>query len=341
MTDPKPNPASPCCPPANGCASAPTGGAYVSTPSEPIYEARGMDPQDLVLIEPNHEDGHVHARVGSEDDDIWPADGEAPIREVRVDPFYISPTSVTNAQFESFVQATGYKTEAERFGWSYVFLVLLPKSRQRKLKGSRTVQGLDWWFAIEGATWRKPEGPGSNLKKRTDYPVVHVTWNDAIAYCHWAGCRLPTEAEWEIAARGGLEGKRFPWGDELHPNGKHRCNIWQGDFPARNTAEDGYVGTAPAKSFPANAYGLYNCSGNVWEWCVDWFDPHWRAAQKDLHNPRGPADPPAGPEPRKIMKGGSFLCHHSYCNRYRVGARTGNTPDSSTANCGFRVVRDK
>ena len=162
---------------------------------------------------------------------------------------------------------------------------------------------------------------------------MHITWNDAVAYCEWSGNRLPTEAEWEFAARGGLEQRRFPWGDELEPSGKHRCNVWQGDFPDRNTEEDGYLSTAPVGSYRANGFGLFNTSGNVWEWCTDWFSADYgRAAPRD--NPIGPA---AGSG--RVIKGGSYLCHDSYCNRYRAGARSSNTPDSSTGNMGFRVVR--
>ena len=272
--------------------------------------------------------------MGTEDADAWIEDGEGPVREVVLRPFYLDRTAVTNAQFAVFLEHTRYRTEAECFGWSYVFRSQLPRSKQRKLRDTRTVLGLQWWYAVEGALWRKPEGPGSNIKKRMDHPVIHVSWSDAIAYCAWAGKRLPTEAEWEYAARGGLEQKRYPWGDELTPGGKHRCNIWQGRFPGSDTALDGYRGTAPARSFKPNGYGFNNMSGNVWEWCLDWFDPTWHLT--------GPRENPTGPElgEKKMMKGGSYLCHRSYCNRYRVAARTGNTPDSSTGNCGFRCARD-
>jgi formylglycine-generating enzyme len=185
-----------------------------------------------------------------------------------------------------------------------------------------------------GASWRRPEGPGSDLAGRGDHPVVHVSWNDARAYCDWAGLRLPTEAEWEFAARGGLEGKRLPWGDELTPGGVWRSNIWQGTFPTHNTAEDGYVGTAPVDAFPPNGFGLHNASGNVWEWCADWFHPTFHR--------NGPTDNPTGPPAgqARVIRGGSYMCHDSYCNRYRVAARSSNTPDSSTGNMGFRCARD-
>lgn len=273
--------------------------------------------------------------MGTEDDDAWPEDGEGPVREVTVSPFWIDRTAVTNQAFAAFVDATGYQTDAEQFGWSYVFHTLVPAKIRRKSKGHQTVRGLQWWVAIDGACWRKPEGPGSNILRRKDHPVIHISWNDAAAYAAWAGKRLPTEAEWEFAARGGLIQKKYCWGDELTPGGKHQCNIWQGSFPHEDTKEDGFHGPAPSKSFAPNGYGLYNMAGNVWEWCADWFDPKWhlRGVPETRMDPKGPVE-----GTRKSMRGGSFLCHHSYCNRYRVAARTANTPDSSTGNLGFRCV---
>ena len=275
--------------------------------------------------------------MGNEGPEAWVDDGEGPVREVKVDPFWLDATTVTNAQFAEFIEATGYVTESERFGWSYVFIGQLPKSKQRKLRETRTVKGLQWWYGVEGAYWKKPEGPGSNIKKRMDHPVVSVSWSDAAAYCVWAGKRLPTEAEWEYAARGTRVQASFPWGDDLEAGGKYHCNVWQGDFPDRNTAADGYAWTAPARSFRATEWGFYNLCGNVWEWCADWFDPVWhvRDCPETRINPKGP---PEGQS--RVMKGGSFLCHDSYCNRYRIGARTSNTPDSATTNLGFRCARD-
>ncbi|MGH2353793.1 MAG: formylglycine-generating enzyme family protein [Chloroflexota bacterium] len=270
--------------------------------------------------------------MGTDDKEGFPADGEGPVRRVRVDPFYLDRTTVTNSQFAEFVKATGYKTEAERFGWSYVFnQFVTPRAR---LKVIGTIAEAPWWLAVKGAYWAKPEGPDSSIRQRRDHPVVHVSWNDALAYCAWAGKRLPTEAEWERAARGGLEQQRYPWGDELTPDGDHRCNIWQGRFPTYNAAEDGYAGTAPAAAFPPNAYGLHNVSGNVWEWGADWFSPKFHVD--------GPRDNPQGPPTgqARVLRGGSYLCHQSYCNRYRVAARSKNTPDSSTGNTGFRCAAD-
>ena len=270
--------------------------------------------------------------MGTDYAEAFPLDGEGPVREVTIDPFLIDRHPVTNDLFRQFVDATGYKTEAEVFGWSFVFWAHIPESRFADLVED-TVAGAPWWCKVPGATWNSPEGPGSNVAKRGDHPVVHISWNDAQAYCRWSGQRLPTEAEWEYAARGGLVQKLYPWGDKLRPNGEHRCNIWQGEFPKLDTGDDGYTGTCPVDSFPPNDFGIYSITGNAWEWCGDWFSTDYHR-DADRNNPAGP---PSGTS--KVTKGGSFLCHKSYCNRYRVAARSSNTPDSSTSNTGFRCCR--
>ena len=252
--------------------------------------------------------------MGSADPDANPADGEGPIRVASVEPFAIDRYAITNREFAAFVAETGYVTDAERYGASFVFAGFLPDDAPP----TRAVAAAPWWREVVGAAWCRPEGPGSTVSDRLDHPVVHVSWRDANAFCRWAGVRLPTETEWEYAARGGLEGRRFPWGDELEPGGEHRCNIWQGVFPSENTGADGWIGTAPVDAFAPNGFGLHNVCGNVWEWCANRFTPA------------------AG---LRAIRGGSYLCHASYCNRYRVAARSGNTPDSSTGNTGFRVVR--
>lgn len=277
-------------------------------------------------------------RIGYEGPEAWDSDGEGPVREVTLGNYWLDATAVSNAQFAEFVEATGYVTESEKYGWAYVFIGQLAKSKQRKLRDTQTVAGLQWWYAIEGAYWRKPEGPGSQIKRRMEYPVVSVSWNDAAAYARWAGKRLPTEAEWEVAARGPDNVQtEYPWGPELEPKGKHRCNVWQGSFPDQNTKADGYEWTAPVRSFRQTGGGFYNLLGNVWEWCADWFDPKWHVPDRPETriNPQGPEQ-----GDRRVMKGGSFLCHKSYCNRYRLGARTANTPDSATTNLGFRCALD-
>lgn len=261
-------------------------------------------------------------RMGTEDVDRNPMDAESPIREVEVGAFRIDPTCVTNAEFAAFVDETGYVTEAEEFGWSYVFGALLEPEVRRS---SPKPPGTPWWRAVHGARWDAPEGPGSDAEDRADHPVVHVSVRDAEAFAAWCGMRLPREAEWEKAARGGIDQARYAWGDDLTPDGEHRCNIWQGAFPVRNTLEDGYLGTAPVRSFPPNGFGLYEVAGNVWEWCGDTWDA-------------GRAPSMSGDV--RVIRGGSYLCHDSYCNRYRVAARHASAVEDASGNKGFRLAAD-
>ncbi|KAK7144953.1 hypothetical protein R3I94_011139 [Phoxinus phoxinus] len=268
--------------------------------------------------------------MGTDDPGI-PQDGEGPQRRVRLDPFYIEEHEVTNKQFQHFTNQTGYITEAERFGDSFVFEGLL--SEEVKSALLHAVAAAPWWSPVKGADWTHPEGPDSTIEHRMNHPVLHVSWADAQAYCHWAERRLPSEAEWELACRGGLQDRLYPWGNKLMPKGQHYANLWQGDFPKHNTAEDGYANTSPVMSFPANGFGLYDMVGNAWEWTADWWNVHHNT--EDRYNPKGPE---SGTD--RVKKGGSYMCHKSYCYRYRCAARSQNTPDSSASNLGFRCVSD-
>jgi formylglycine-generating enzyme len=240
---------------------------------------------------------------------------EGPAHEVSIKSFWMDRHEVTVAEFSRFVAATGYQTEAERFGWSGVFDVASGE-----------------WRKIDGADWRHPEGPAGVAAP--DEPVTHVSYADAAAYAKWAGKRLPTEAEWEYAARGGLAGKRYSWGDELRPDGRPAANWWQGEFPARNTIEDGFAGRAPVERFAPNGFGLYDMGGNVWEWCADWFGADYYAVSP-ASDPKGP---PVGDE--RVIRGGSWMCSENYCTNYRVAGRGRTSPDSGLNNLGFRCVRD-
>ena len=268
--------------------------------------------------------------MGSVDRYAYPGDGEGPLREVALSAYEIDVCAVSNADFATFVEDTGYLTESERIGWSFVFGGLLPDD----FPPTQAAADAPWWRAVEGASWRRPEGAQSGIDGRLDHPVAHVSWHDAAAYASWAGASLPTEAQWERAARGGLESQPYPWGAELTPSGEHRMNVWQGVFPTENRAEDGWSGTCPVDAFAPNGFGLYNTTGNVWEWCADWFD-----VAHDLSDASDPLGPPDGD--LRVLKGGSFLCHESYCLRYRPAARLALSPDSATSNTGFRCVRNR
>ena len=287
--------------------------------------------------------------------------------EVELDGYWIDKTVVTNAQFKKFIDATGYVTLAETKPKREDFIGEVPdinvikeedlfagsicynSNFDRELVGKINKQDPSWiyvsklWKITAGANWRHPEGPQSSIEDKPDHPVVHVSWNDTIAYCNWAGKRLPTEAEWEYAARGGLQGKPYPWGEEFKPDGKWPHNIWQGQFPLQNLGEDGYVTTAPVGTYPANGYGLFDMTGNVWEWCLDKYR-HDYYSNSPRRNPFGPVnsfDPREHPDlniPKRVQRGGSFMCSDEYCIGYSVSARMAGDENSGSFHCGFRCV---
>ena len=260
-----------------------------------------------------------------------PDDGEGIVRNVRLKRFAMDAVPVTNVRFAAFVTETGYVTEGERLGWGMVFRPNLPDPQAVPPSQGST----PWWGIVQGAVWHAPEGPDSDVIGRTHHPVAHVSWADANAFADWAGGRLPTEAEWEHAARGGRPDPRFPWGDaEPDDDGFQPCNIWQGRFPDHNTCLDGWVGTSPVRNYPPNDAGLYDMAGNIWEWTADPF--RIRSASLAARE-RNDA---ARSQNAKVMKGGSFLCHRSYCYRYRIAARSATAADSGSANTGIRVVYD-
>lgn len=244
-------------------------------------------------------------------------------RRIDINKFYLDKYQVSNEAFMKFTGETSYKTEAETFGDSFVFQGFLSAEVQDKYQAFR-VAAAPWWYKINGSNWQHPEGPGSDINERLNHPVLHVSYRDAQAYCKWRNKRLPSEAEWEVACRGGKVNKLYPWGNKMMPQGKHWMNIWQGTFPEENKGEDGYVGTCPVDLFRQNDFDLYNMVGNVWEWTTDL----WDSRDEGTDNPN------------RVRKGGSYLCHESYCYRYRCAARSQNTEDSSSGNFGFRCAKD-
>ena len=288
--------------------------------------------------------------MGSDEPDFADA---RPWHRVYVNGFWMDKTEVTNEQFEKFVKATGYVTIAERTPTREEF----PTAPEENLVAGSVVftppdqavpldNHLRWWSYVKGANWRHPAGPDSDIKGKETYPVVHIAYDDALAYCKWAGKRLPTEAEFEFAARGGLDRKPYAWGDEFRPGGKWMANTWQGKFPVKDAGEDGYAGIAPVKSFPPNGYGLYDMAGNIWEWCSDWYRPDYYEGLANkgevVRNPHGPdsaLDPTEPNEKKRVHRGGSFLCNEQYCSRYIVGTRGKGEVNTGTNHLGFRCVK--
>lgn len=306
----------------------------------PQTKPTGPAPDGMVWIP------HGKFWMGAEDTTMPDA---RPVREIELSGYWIDTTEVTNRQFAEFVKATGYKTVAEIAPKAEDYpgadpkllvpgsVVFTPSDGPVPLDNF-----LQWWRWQPGADWRHPEGPGSSIEDRMDHPVVQIAYDDAVAYAQWAGKRLPTEAEWEKAARGGLERKKYVWGDTLNPDGKWMSNNWQGGFPHANSKEDGFFSTAPVKSYQPNGYGLYDMSANVWEWCSDWYRPdsYKTMASKDPKGPADSFDPQEPGIPKRVHRGGSFLCSDLYCIRYLPAARGKGATDSGANHIGFRCVKD-
>jgi len=319
----------------------------------PVNNVEADTHNDMVLIKPGT------FLMGGDNSQAQP--DEYPKHKVTVKGFWMDATEVTNAQFAAFVKATGYVTTAERKpDWNELKKQLppgTPKPADSLLVAASLVfdppkhpvdlnDFTQWWAWKKGADWRHPHGPGSSIRGKENYPVVHISWYDAEAYCKWAGKRLPTEAEWEWAARGGLQNKIYPWGDEPVETGKPKANTWQGHFPDKNTDWDKFYGLAPVASFAPNGYGLYDMAGNAWEWCADYYNYNYYqtiAKPGGVNDPKGPAtsyDPDEPYAKKRVIRGGSFLCNDSYCSGYRVARRMKSTEDSGMEHLGFRCVAD-
>lgn len=334
-----------------GHSCTPTNARF-STPSEIQKNDTEASVEGMVLIPGGS------FSMGADDEQAWR--DEYPKHEVAIDSFWMDIHEVTNAQFAAFVEATGYVTIAEKeVDWEEVKKELppgTPKPDASQLAPASLVfvasdrpvplnNVSQWWQWKQEANWRQPEGPGSNIIGKENYPVVHVSWFDAVAYCEWAGKRLPTEAEWEYASRGSLDNSVYAWGDEALSDGKAKANTWEGSFPYENKLRDGYYLSAPVMSFQPNGYGLYDMSGNLWEWCADWYHEEYykTLADKTTNNPKGPASSYDSNEPyaqKRVSRGGSFLCHESYCSGYRNSMRMKTTPDTGSIHTGFRAVKN-
>jgi len=335
-----------------GHSCTPTNSRFSSDIDRNFQQDINQSTADMVLIP-----GGTF-NMGADDDRAWR--DEYPKHQVQIDSFWMDIHEVTNAQFAAFVAATNYITTAEKaVDWDAIKNELppgTPKPDESQLAPASLVfvatqnpVPLDnvsqWWRWKQGANWRQPEGPGSDIVGKENHPVVHVSWFDAVAYCNWAGKRLPTEAEWEYASRGGLRDNPYAWGDEALLKGKPKANTWEGNFPYQNKERDGFYLSAPVSTYASNNYGLFDMSGNVWEWCADWYHENYyeTLASQTAVNPKGPETSYNSNEPyaqKRVSRGGSFLCHKSYCSGYRNSMRMKSTPDTGSIHTGFRAVRD-